>query len=194
MKIEKDEKQETEKRRFSLRLLLRTICIAFIFLNTYMIVKSQINPAKAPDLFGIRPFVVLTESMNPITKIGDLTIVKETKINKLSKNDIIAFKYNEKIKTIARIVKIEKNKIYVKTNLYESQFDIPIDYIEGRYLFKIPKLGKVVLFFQSISGYVIFFTIIIVLIMMHIYYNNRRMNIEDYNQEKNIMNKKEVKK
>jgi len=137
-----------------------TICIFILpiaIMNFTLIVKSYINPNKVPDFFGIKPFIVLTGSMEPAINGGDLIISKTVNPANLKVGNIISFKENSGVVT-HRIDKITKNNdeiaFITKGDANNARDMNPISYsqVEGNYLFKIPKLGFLAMFMQTPIG------------------------------------------
>ena len=71
------------------------ILIPVLLGNLYIIYQSKTNKDKVPSLFGYKPFIVLSGSMEGKIHKGDLIITKQTNPKKLKVNDIIAFRYSE---------------------------------------------------------------------------------------------------
>lgn len=165
-----------QKLKMILRFLIRMICIIFIIISVFVLVSSYIKPDKAPGVIIYKPFVVQTKSMYPLVNYGDFTIVKETDINSLNIDDIIAFKTDDGLKTIARITDVKGDSLLVNSDISGSEeYMISEDDIEGIYLLKISKLGYLVLFFQSTLGFIL--VLLTVLILVFLYFLYIRKNI-----------------
>lgn len=135
------------------------VAIVIATLSGIIIVKKSLNPDKIPDIMGIKPFIVLTGSMEPIIKAGDLVIVEEIDENELKIDDIIAFRYTkEDVVLIHRIVGIEEyeGKTLFTTkgdnNQTEDKLNIEDKNIEGIYSFRISKIGAVAMFIRTPQG------------------------------------------
>ena len=141
-----------------------SICILIIAsvittLSGIIIMKKSLSTDKVPDIMGIKPFIVLTGSMEPVINAGDLVIVKEVKENELKINDIIAFRYTkEDVVLIHRIVGIEENegKILFTTkgdsNETEDKLNIEYKNIEGIYSFRLNGIGTIAMFIKTQPG------------------------------------------
>ena len=55
-------------------IILCVILIPMLIINCTLIVKSLINKDEVPDFGGAVPFIVLTDSMYPDIKSGDLNL------------------------------------------------------------------------------------------------------------------------
>ena len=140
------------------------ICILIIAsvittLSGIIIMKKNLVPDEVPDIMGMKPFIVLTGSMEPEIKSGDLVVVKEANEKELKINDIIAFRYTkEDVVLIHRIVGIEENegKILFTTkgdsNETEDKLNIEYKNIEGIYSFRLNGIGTIAMFIKTQPG------------------------------------------
>lgn len=135
------------------------LAIVITALSGIIIIKKSLSTDKVPDIIGIKPFIVLTGSMEPVINAGDLVIVKEVKENELKINDIIAFRYTkEDVVLIHRIVGIEENEgktlFRTKGDNNETEDKLSIEYknIEGIYSFRLSKIGAIAIFIRTQQG------------------------------------------
>ena len=135
------------------------LAIVITALSGIIIMKTSLSTDKVPDIIGIKPFIVLTGSMEPVINAGDLVIVKEVKENELKINDIIAFRYTkEDVVLIHRIVGIEENEgktlFRTKGDNNETEDKLSIEYknIEGIYSFRLSEIGKIAMFIRTQQG------------------------------------------
>lgn len=144
---------------------------AFIILLIAGIImyKANSNPAKVPDIFGYKPMIVLSSSMETSIHKGDLVFVKTIDTNKLKRNDIIAFRTEDNKVTTHRIINIKKENDEL---LFETKGDanntedsnlVKENKVEGIYKFKIVYLGKFLLFLKNPMGLAIVLLSILVL-------------------------------
>ena len=152
-----------------LKVIFCTIFIFIAIYSTTIIFQKIIWKKKIPNFLGYKNFIVLTGSMEPTLNIGDIVFVKET--TDIREQDIVSFKANNAIVT-HRIVEIKKED---EKNLYITKGDansgndteeLSIENIEGKYCFKIPFLGNVILFFQKTIGIISLFLIFAVIIVI----------------------------
>lgn len=102
-------------------------------------------------VFSIYPSVIVTGSMEPIIKPGDVIIVDkimdENEIYDLKENEIIQFKKNDILicHRIIRITEDDSGNILFKTkgdnNSVEDPYFITVDMIKGKVIKIIPKIG-----------------------------------------------------
>ena len=92
-----------------LGMIIIIIFLPILIINTILIIKSYTNPNEAPNVFGFKPFIVLSGSMEPTIMTGDIAIIKSCNKDELKEGDIIAFRNGTSVIT-HRIIEIsEKN-------------------------------------------------------------------------------------
>ena len=133
---------------------LYVLIIPILLWNLIITVKILQNPDKTPSIFGIKTFCIISGSMEPTLQINDIIIIKEVSKNEISEEDIITFKANEETIT-HRVKKIEKygdEIIYITqgdANNIEDENKISFENVEGKYICRIPKVGKIVLVLKN---------------------------------------------
>ena len=175
--------------------ILYIIIIPIILYDVILIIKTIINPSVTPDFLGIKTFSIVSGSMKPTINIDDIIIVKECGMEELEINDIITFNVDNELIThrIINTEYIDNNLIYTTKGDNNEVTDIKkITYnqIEGKYVGKIPKLGKLLNF---IKNKYVFYSILFVLLVC-VYEEkkqiNRRINRKQkrikYEQEKRL--------
>ena len=60
-----------------LEIIFGIIVFLLLLLYAYILIKSHLFPEKVPDVFGYKPLIVLSGSMEPSINKGDLVFVKE---------------------------------------------------------------------------------------------------------------------
>ena len=150
--------------------LLYIVIIPIILYDVILIIQSIANPDITPSVFGIKTFTIVSRSMEPTLEINDVIFVKEYDINKLQEGDIIAFVQDEDIIT-HRIEKIEineKKRLFITKGDSNNTTDlkkINEFQIEGKYIGKIPKIGKI---FSLLKNKYVFIIVIVILIICYL--------------------------
>lgn len=130
-------------------LLVFLVSLSLLFISVFIQIK--VSPNKIPSIFGYKPFIVLSGSMETELYKGDLAIVKTVDKNTLIKQDTIAFRDNKNYVVTHRIVDIiqkkGKKEFITKgdNNNGNDSGTVSLDNIEGKYIFKISGLGNVLL-------------------------------------------------
>ena len=72
-------------------IVLCVILVPMLIINCTLIIKSFFNPDETPDFAGIVPLIVLSDSMDPDIKEGDLIFTKHTNPEDIRVGDVISF-------------------------------------------------------------------------------------------------------
>ncbi len=170
------------------RKLLRTILIKLIYIlilpiiiwDLAIIIQTIRNPNETPSVFGIKTFCIISGSMEPAIEINDVVLIKEVPQNEIRKEDIISFVVNGETIT-HRIIGIESknNELFYTTkgdaNNIEDETKITFDDIEGKYIGKIPKIGKIIFALKSKTTLGIVLVILIFLYIIEQNINNKKI-------------------
>ena len=72
-------------------IILCVILIPILFINCFLIVKGIANKNEVPSIGGNAPLIVLTGSMDPTIKAGDLIVTKKIDAKDVKVDDVISF-------------------------------------------------------------------------------------------------------
>ena len=136
------------------------LCLTLYMTLTLFFEKSTIQ------VFGFQHFVIVSSSMDPTIKVGDVIVIKKVNFETLEVGDIITF-YVDADPTLPgkEIVTHYLHHVDSENNLYYSHregtttpdsWSIEKEDIIGTYVFKVDKIGKLFLFFQTGLGRVVF--------------------------------------
>ena len=116
-----------------------------------------------PRIFNMSPYVIISESMYPELKAGDVVYVKKVDLyEEVKEGDIISFYMNSNALTPVthRVVSNDtiRQQLVTKGDATEKNDIIPIayEYVLGKVMFKLPLLGHVLLLLESLVGKIIF--------------------------------------
>lgn len=145
------EKKKKEKNVVSKILsgIWKTLGVLIVILCIAIIIRALVF--KKYDVFGYRFYLIMSGSMEPTIHVGDAIITKENK--NIETGDVIAFQYGNSV-TVHRVIKTynEGNKKLYQTkgdnNNTEDKGLRTTEDIKGEVLFKIPRVGDLVLFLQ----------------------------------------------
>jgi len=157
--------------------MLYIIIIPIILYDIFLIIQTAVKPGVTPDLFGYKTFTIISGSMEPTINIDDIIIVKKVDKLDIKANDIITFKIEEEVVThrVIDFKVIDNNIIYITKGDGNEVTDIQnvrYENIEGKYVKKIPKAGKVL---SLLKNKYVFSLILILLIICYIL---QRKNIQ----------------
>ena len=137
-------------------IVILVLFVSSIFIQKFLQKKNNI------DFFGIKPFIVITGSMEPNYNIGDLVFAKEIKKDKININDVITYSLSNGKDTVThRVVDIidQDGEIMYKTkgdNNNSADFElVKFNQIQGTIIFKISKIGLIISKFVTGAGIII---------------------------------------
>lgn len=153
---------DTSKKQV-LNLIGSIVFFVFAGLLILYILLELFLPTMTIKIFQFKPYVVITESMEPVINVDDLIIVTNPQIEQLEVGDIITFEADIDYNTTKEIVThyiysiTENNGEYViRTNRYGSNVPdtwvLSGDDVIGVYAFRIPQLGVIINFAKSPFG------------------------------------------
>ena len=124
------------------------VLIPILIFNLAIMYQANTNKDDVPSVFGYKPFIVLSGSMETEIHQGDLIITKVIEPETLEVDDVIAFRDAEDTVTTHRIIDIvEKDGVtyfITKGDNNNSQDQNLVEYkdVEGIYIGRIPSVGS----------------------------------------------------
>ena len=172
------------------------IILFFIVFNITLIIESYINPNELPSFLGIKSFVIVSESMEPTILTNDVIFIVDTSKENLEVGDIISFRTGDYINT-HRIVRIEEQngeEVYITkgdNNSNEDKTPIKFQDIEGKYLFRLPKLGKITEMLKSKVTLVILLIFLVIIAYYEVRISKRKLKRKEerFQYNKNLIKK-----
>ena len=154
-------------------IVMCVILVPILIVNCTLIVKSLINKDEVPDFGGTLPLIVLTDSMYPDIKSGDLIICKTIEAEDVEVGDVISFydpAGNGTSVVTHKVMEIltEDGKLSFRTkgtnNNTEDKLPVPADKLIAEYSgIRIPGAGNVAIFMQTTEGLIVCVVVPIVL-------------------------------
>ena len=170
------------------KIVLLAILIIFVIATAY----QKVIP-NYPSVFGFRTFSIITSSMEPKLKIGDVILIKEQKTSSYKVGDIITFKgmsgdLSGKIVTheIVGVTKEAGRKIFYTKGIKNISNDPAVyeEQVLGKYIYKF-KLFSLI---EKIMSTKIGFILIIIIPLGYIYFYEIKDVIHDVKKIKNKEN------
>ena len=183
-----------------LKYIVLTILVILALLFISIFIQTKVSPNKIPSIFGYKPFIVLSGSMETELYKGDLAIVKVVDANTLKENDIIAFKDQDNYVVTHRIIEIVNNngtKSFVTkgdNNNNEDSGTVSMDSVEGKYISKISGFGNVLLVMQKPITLAITLIIIVVVGFLWIVLDNNKLSSDERKELEQLRKAKQEKK
>ncbi len=164
----KPETTKVDKRNKILTIVGIVLCVLFtpiLIVNCIMIIQSLINPDEVPGLGGVSPMIVLTGSMEPTIKAGDIIFVKAIEAADVEIDDVISFfdpagngtsVVTHRVKDKKEVDGVIKFQTKGDNNSTEDRLWVSEDALIGEWTeFGIPLVGYVALFMQTPYGLII---------------------------------------
>ena len=154
--------------------VLCIILIPILLINITLIAKSYINKDEVPSIGGTFPLIVLTDSMYPDIKSGDLIICNTAEAEDIKVNDVISFfdpAGNGTSIVTHRVIEIveDDGEIFFRTrgdnNNTEDKELVPAENLVGVYKMRIAGAGHIAMFMQSTAGLIICVVLPIILLV-----------------------------
>lgn len=170
--------------------ILKIIILILLILFALFTVYQKVFPNN-PSAFGFRTYSIITKSMEPVLKKGDVILVQERNTSSYKVGDIITFKgisgdLKGKIVTHEIVgIKLENGKNIFYTKGIQNISEDPAVYeneILGKYIYKFKFFSLI----ERIMDTKIGFILIIIIPLGYIYFYEIRDIIKDI---KNIKNK-----
>lgn len=166
-------------------IALCVILIPLLIINVTLIIKSYIDPEEVPKLGGVAPLIVLTGSMDPTIKAGDLIFVKEVEASEVKVDDVIAFfdpASTQNSITTHRVKDIyQENGTICFTTWGDANGGavdtkpVPAGKLVGIYKgTRIPGMGRVAMFMQTTAGLIVCVFVPLVLLIGWDIFRRRR--------------------
>ena len=181
---EKETTSKTHKVLTVIGIIMCVILIPILIVNCTLLVKSFINKEDVPDFAGTMPLIVLTDSMYPDIKSGDLIICKTVDAKDVNEGDVISFfdpaGNGTSVVTHKVVEVIEENgersfRTRGINNNTDDKLAVPADNVIAVYTgIRIPGAGNVAIFMQSTTGLIVCVVLPIILLVGYDIIRRRR--------------------
>lgn len=137
--------------------------IVFVIIVVAFLINNISNKNK--NIFGFKSYIILSDSMKPSFKAGDLIIVRKVDTDVLKVDDIISYSSRDP-RTFGDVITHRIISIDPINNEFQTQGDnseTPDEYkvsgelILGRYVLMVPLVGYFLSFLQTTTGFVLLF-------------------------------------
>lgn len=179
-----------------LGIALCVILALMLVLNCVLIVSSAVNPNKVPSIGNYSPLIVLTESMHPQIKAGDLILCKhvnQSQASQLTVGTVISFYDPDEgssavvtHKIIQVLTDDQGNVSYVTqgvNNNIRDRLPVPSADVIGVYTgVRFAFVGKVVMFAQTTVGLVLFVAVPVLAFAVWVVLSHRKTTTQPTDQ------------
>lgn len=171
------------------------ILLPLLIVNLILIVKSYVSEDEVPSIGGITPMIVLTDSMDPEIKSGDLIFTKAVDPESVAVGDIITFfdpDGNGTSTVTHRVVEVlREDGLQFRTkgdaNNTEDRTPVPAENLIGVYRMRLPGLGQAAMFMQTTPGLLVCVVVPLVLLIGIDLLRRRRMEKEQSSDREDLL-------
>lgn len=179
-----------------LGIVLCVILALMLVLNCVLIISSAVNPNKVPSIGNYSPLIVLTESMHPQIKAGDLILCKhvdQSQATQLTVGAVISFYDPDEGSTAVvthKIIQVlqddQGNVSYVTqgvNNNIRDRLPVPSANVIGVYTgVRFAFVGKVVMFAQTTVGLIVFVAVPVLALATWMVLSRRKTAVQPSDQ------------
>lgn len=160
-------------------VLVWTVVAVTVAVMIFTIISVNTFNRSDRDLFGYRFFVVLSDSMSATDfNAGDVVVVKRVDPTTLREGDIISFTSQDpenygatvthKIRSLTVTGDGENGFVtYGTTTGVNDDTIVTYPYIQGKYQFRLPKVGTFFQFLRTTQGYIVCILIPFLLLILY---------------------------
>jgi len=144
--------------------ILCILLVPALIVNVALIVRGFMSPDKVPSVGSYFPLVVLTDSMYPEIKSGDLILCRKAEPEDIAVGDVISFfdpAGNGSSMITHRVAEVvqENGSLAWKTrgdaNNVEDANLVPAENLVGIYRSRFAGVGNFVMFLQTVPGLIL---------------------------------------
>lgn len=181
-------------------ILLLIVLIPILVVNIYIMIQAKNDKDVVPNVFGYKPFIVLSGSMETQIHVGDLIITKIIDPSELNVDDVIAFRDEENTVTTHRIIDIiDKDGVtyfVTKGDNNDSQDQNLVEYkdVEGIYITRISGIGKALNELSKPTTIVIVILAITVIFILLFQISNKKLKRQEQEEYLEFLKERAKKK
>jgi len=139
-----------QKLRFVAKNLLMGTLILVLVLNLFLILGQSFSRGKLQKLFGLAQVVVISGSMQPAIKVGDMIIIRQA--SKYVVGDVVTYRSGASLVT-HRLIALEGSKLITQGDANNTPDEpIALEQVEGKVVLRLPLLGRLSLLLKTPTG------------------------------------------
>ena len=163
--------------RAAARNILIIFLTAILLLNLYLVVVQVVLHNELPKLFGMTQIIVISGSMEPVVRVGDILLIREQ--SAYETGDVVTYRSGSSLIT-HRVIETDGTGLVTQGDANNAA-DAPIELsqVEGQMLLRIPKLGYAALMLRTPLGFLITIAGGLLLIIVPTLADRRRKSKQD---------------
>lgn len=169
----KELEDDLEQMKKALSIAGRAVTVLILLFTVFVMIFTIVSVSTVgkddASIFGYKPYIVLSDSMQDTFAVGDMSVSKAVDPETLEAGDIITFKsidpanyeqvVTHKIREITTYEGEPAFVTYGTTTGVDDAYPVPFKNVIGEYKFHLPKMGYFFQFLKTPAGY---FTIILI--------------------------------
>ncbi len=146
------------------RIVTILILLFAIAVMIFTVISVNTVGKEEASIFGYKPYIVLSDSMQDTFEVGDMVISKSVDVSTLEPGDIITFSsidranrgetVTHKIREITTYEGEQAFVTYGTTTGVDDAYPVPFANVTGEYQFRLPGMGYFFEFLRTPAGYV----------------------------------------
>lgn len=146
------------------QVLTALILVFAVLVMVFTVVSVNTVGRQDANLFGYKPYIVLSDSMHDTFQVGDIAVSRAVDPAALEPGDIVTFRsadpaaagevVTHKIREITTVNGSPAFITYGTTTGENDAAPVPFENVLGEYAFRLPKLGYFFQFLRTPLGYV----------------------------------------
>ena len=147
------------------QIVTALILVFAVLVMVFTVVSVNTVGRQDANLFGYKPYIVLSDSMHDTFQVGDIAVSRAVDPAALEPGDIVTFRsadpaaagevVTHKIREITTVNGSPAFITYGTTTGENDAAPVPFENVLGEYAFRLPKLGYFFQFLRTPLGYVV---------------------------------------
>lgn len=165
-----------QKTRRIMKISLLVMLCAILLVNLYIITARVVFKKDLPKVFGFAQIIVISGSMEPAIKVGDLLIIHEQDSYKVK--DMVTFRQDKRFVT-HRIIELRNDEVVTQGDVNNVPDEpIKLFQVEGKVFLRIPRVGDFILFLKTPFG-ILMLSLAAILLIEIPYIIDRRKSVKE---------------
>ena len=149
----------------TVKIIVVCFLCTVLIINLYLIVAQLKDRNDLPKIFGYSQVIIISGSMEPEIKAGDMIIIKE--LADYRKEDVVTYR-KDKVLITHRVVEVNTSGVITKGDANNANDEpISLSDIEGKVVLCIPGAGKFILFLRTPTGMLAIISLILLLYIIN---------------------------
>lgn len=165
------------KRLVILKKTALILLVALFLINVYIVAQKLVFHNALPGVLGFSPLTVISGSMEPAIKAGDLVVIRYQREYKVG--DIVTLRSGNYFVT-HRIIDMEQGYVQTKGDANNvADKPVPLSSVEGKVVLIVPGVGRMLLSLKTPLGIAMLTLTGCLLITLPVVSSSLKRNVRD---------------